>query len=729
MKNPDPQSLLNISSQYLVAKLREIVSQSGLYILILDKQTEKLLLRLVPKDTLLRIVTSIDIIDAPRKNQPFLEAIYFLDPLIYHVNCIAADISAKRYKKGHGLFIPFLQWDTEKKHHFFLPSFMDNPEAIRYFGGDGSTVGFIHASMYPLESRVFLSDQSMTNSMPVYYNENCSDMVLPMVRNAAKAIVSAIIVAQEYPLIRYYSLPQATHPAARLPELLADEVQRQIDDYAREDHNYPPPSTADKPRAILLITDRSMDLFAPLLHEFSYQAMAFDIVESLEREGVYRYKSENEKGQELEMKTDLDIEDDETWVSLRHMHIIESSELIINRINELIKSNPMMVDRSRAKTSSDLMYVVAHLLGFDEERKQVTLHKTLIDEILDINARRKLAEFAADFEQTCCAEGNSFEGVHNKTLHEDLIALLARDDLHVNDKMRLVLIYGLYRGGLAESDFVKIAKFIGVKNTQIVSLVLRCFYNLYKLDFPIVKKSPKDKKIQRQFFHTINNEGTYNTSRFAPGLKRVLYNAAKHELDEDWFPYYRDKPLNEELPRGSSSPRAPEGHGSLRNARIKASWAPTATRHGSIISLQKKQRVFCYVAGGVTYSEMRAIYELSGALNKDFYLGSECILKPRDFLIGLQNIDNVKQPDQLELPLWREMTRPKLKAPSYLLELPKPQEPAPVPSSAGNRNSSGTTNGPSSDESSLKSHKKKASKENASPTKEKKTSRLKRLFK
>ena len=48
------------------------------------------------------------------------------------------------------------------------------------------------------------------------------------------------------------------------------------------------------------------------------------------------------------------------------------------------------------------MYIVAHLKGFDEERRQLTLHKTLIDECLDINALRKLAEFAADFEQTLC---------------------------------------------------------------------------------------------------------------------------------------------------------------------------------------------------------------------------------------------------------------------------------------------------------------------------------------
>ena len=44
----------------------------------------------------------------------------------------------------------------------------------------------------------------------------------------------------------------------------------------------------------------------------------------------------------------------------------------------------------------------------------------------------------------------------------------------------------------------------------------------------------------------------------------------------------------------------------------------------------------------MTYSEIRSIYELSSSMNKDFYIGSESILKPRDFLIGLQSIDKNK---------------------------------------------------------------------------------------
>lgn len=684
MSLEDPLSLLHFQKNYLTQRLKEITAVGGLFALILDKHTEALLLRLFAKDALLRIVTTIDQIDAPRKLQLFLQAIYFVEPLVYNLNCISADVKVKRYKMGHGLFIPFSQWESEELRFFQSGKFIGNPAVASYFGGDGSTACFVQASMFPLESRVFLTGNVPYNSMPVYYNDNCSEMVLPQIRKAAKAIVNAIIIAEEYPLIRFYALPKATHQAARLPELIADEVQRQLDDYLRANQDYPPKATMEKPRAILLVTDRSMDLFAPLLHEFSYQAMAMDIVESLERESVYKYVAENEKGEQQEMKTDLDDQNDELWVSLRHMHIIEASELIINRINDLIKNNPMMVDRSKAKTSSDLMYVVAHLHGFDEERRLVTLHKTLVDEILDINASRKLAEFAADFEQTCCAEGTSFEGIHNKKLHEDLIELLAREDLHVNDKMRLVLIYGLYRGGLAESDFVKLAKFIGVKNTQIVSLVLRCFYNLHKLDFPIVKKTPKDKKIERQFFHTINNEGTYNTSRFAPGLKRVLYNAAKYELDEDWFPYFRDKPIAEDIPKSNGINSGLDKTNSVRNPRVKASWAPSASRPGGAPKRSKtRQRIFCYVAGGITYSEMRLVYELSQALDKDIYLGSESVLRPRDFLIGLQNIDQVKQPDLLEIPLYDDLVRPRTRAPSYLLDVPKPP-PQAVPSPSPN---------------------------------------------
>lgn len=645
-------SLYQLQEHHLLARLKAATAGDGLHALVVDKHTEAVLLRITTKDQLLRLVTSVELIAAHRQPQPFSRAVYLVHPLVLHLNCIAADAAARRYKAGILLLAPLSHWEDTARN--LLAQMVERADVARYLAAEPA---FVPASMFVLELRVFLADPEGQNSMPVYFNENCGDAVLPQIRRSARAIVNAVVAAGEYPLIRF-SAPaegERAHAAARLPELLADEVQRQLDDHARHDPLYPPESVGERARAVLVVCDRTLDLYAPLLHEFSYQAMAMDVVPQLERTGRYTYEVQTERGDTAETTATLGAED-EVWAAVRHMHIVEALEVLVRRIDALIKNNPLMVDRSQAQSALDLMYVVAHLQGFDEERRLVMLHKTLIDECLDINAARKLAEFAADFEQTCAAEGTSFEGVRNKHLAPDLVTLLARTDLTVNDKVRLVLIYGLYRGGLADSDFFKLARFIGVKDSQVVSLVLRCFVNLHKLGFPVVKPSPADPRVRRSTFHTICNDGTYNTSRFAPGLKSVLARAARFELDEHRFPYFRDKPLEEDAPRA-----ALDRSGSLRSSRVRAQWAPTARALPA-----HRQRVFCFVAGGVTYSEMRAVYELLAAHNKDFFLGSETVLRPRDFLIGLQNIDHAKTPASLDLNIVRELSAPH-EAPSYLL--------------------------------------------------------------
>jgi len=731
----EPGSLIELQRSYIVDQIKRILTNGTLCILIIDDKTESIINRLLPKEHLLRIVTTIDKIDGKRKKNNYMEAIYFVESSIYNFKCIVADVQTQRYKAGHSLFSPLTNSEAD---YYFNNKFLANPAVIDYFN-QGLNVHFIHSIFHPVESRVFLTDDKTPNSMPIYYNENCSEFVIPQIRLAAQALVNLMVVTGEYPLIRFYCPPNVSHQASRLSELIADEFQNQIDEYAREHHEFPP--ELDRPRSVLLIVDRTLDLYAPLLHDFSYQAMAMDIVPSLEREGVYRYKVENEAGEVMENESSLQNEKDEDWINLRHLHIIEASELIINKINELIKNNPLMIDRSKATTSSDLMYVVANLKGFDEERKQITLHKSLIDECLDLNASRKLAEFAADFEQTCAAGGTSFEGVRNKCLHDDLIVLLARDDLHVNDKMRLVLIYGLYRGGLIESDFVKLVKFIGVNDRQIVSLTSRCFNNFHKLGYPIVKKDIKDKPSDKEMFHTINNEGTYNTSRFAPGVQNILQKASKNQLDEEWFPYFRDKPLEDDIVTKDVN-MAPQQHQqpTLRNTRIKASWAQSSTRPGSS---RPKQRVFCYIAGGMTYGEMKSVYELSSSLNKEFYVGSESILKPRDFLIGLQSIDKVKHPQDLDLNLLNEATTRK-EPPLYLFESDqrmKPLSGTPVGTKPGSSHAPGQfppqvppsgQSGPPPNHSVPSHYQKRTSvyvPPGESENTEKKKSRFKRLFK
>lgn len=83
-------------------------------------------------------------------------------------------------------------------------------------------------------------------------------------------------------------------------------------------------------------------------------------------------------------------------------------------------------------------------------------------------------------------------------------------------------------------------------------------------------------------------------------------------LDSSTFPYVKDAPTLMPL-----SPRSPPPQTtSLRSQ--KPSWhrAPkTAT------VLDNRQRLLVFVAGGVTYSEIRETYQLSNSLQKDIYIG------------------------------------------------------------------------------------------------------------
>ncbi|KAI5959812.1 sec1 [Candida pseudojiufengensis] len=686
-KNKDPNSLFNIQHDYIYKKIKEVQQPKEIYNLIIDKNIESLLYKVFTKDQLLRIVASVEIIDSERRKNTYMTGIYLCEINIYNLKCILADIQTKRYKNGIALF-SYLHDDISPKiSEFFYGKFLKNPKTDEYF----TKINFLNFQYNPIETRVFLTDDKTPNSMPIYYNSNVMEFIMPQINLVAKSLLNLMISMEEYPFIRFYQPQDGSYLAKRLPELIADSFQTQMDEYCRKNQNYPTPEVSAKTRSVLLITDRTIDLYSPLLHEFTYQAMAMDIVESLEREGKFKYQSENEKGDITDVEITLENENDEDWINLRHLHIIESSELIVNKITDLIKNNPLLIDRSKANTSSDLMYIVAHLKGFDEERKQLTLHKTLIDKCLDINASRKLAEFAADFEQTCCAEGVSFEGERNKHLHDDLIILLARGDLHINDKIRLILIYAYYRGGLIRSDFEKLVKFIGVNDRHITGLMEKCFNNVDKLGFEIFKKNVKDKPFIKQQFHTINNEGTYNTSRFTPGIKTIMQNVAKYSLDREWFPYFRDIPLDDEVqtqdllngPIKSKDQKQQQSlnpSGSLRNPRIKASWASStntpSSYNGTGSSSQKqKQRIFCFVAGGITYNEIRSIYELTNSLNKEFYIGSESILKPRDFLIGLQNLGDNKTLEALDLNIVKESQKSD-DIPTYLYNdgtgIPKP---------------------------------------------------------
>ena len=108
--------------------------------------------------------------------------------------------------------------------------------------------------------------------------------------------------------------------------------------------------------------------------------------------------------------------------------------------------------------------------------------------------------------------------------------------------------------------------------------------------------------------------------------RHFLQEHVANKLDPTLFPYVKDSPSVSSAAsslRSATPPMQPAV--SLRSQ--KPSWHK-ATR-GAGTQNDTRQRIMVFVAGGMTYSEMREAYLLSKSLNKDIIIGAYTFLFPR----------------------------------------------------------------------------------------------------
>lgn len=156
-------------------------------------------------------------------------------------------------------------------------------------------------------------------------------------------IVSVCVSLGEYPAIRYFNPHNATHEAAVLCAHLARFVQLELDEYAKNHEDFPPTST--RPRGALIITDRSMDLYAPLIHEFTYQAMIHDLLQIIDGEKTLYRSPANPSDPTIEIKMVEISEKDSIWVANRHLHMKDLIGKLVGDFEKFRAKNPQFGDR------------------------------------------------------------------------------------------------------------------------------------------------------------------------------------------------------------------------------------------------------------------------------------------------------------------------------------------------------------------------------------------------
>ncbi|KAJ7202875.1 Sec1-like snare protein [Mycena pura] len=634
--------IATVRSKFLEA-IRSVQPPGKWKILVVDEHSQKLLGSVLKQfDILEENVTLIESITNYRDPQPEFEALYLLMPTSQNIERIIKDFSGSRqYAAAHLFFVDGM-------------SFLLQELFINFWAAETQT--------FSLQApELFFSLYSPPRSDAHY--KAARARVEEELLFASKIIANVCITLNEFPFVRYYVPPYhpplgalKPHASTRAPpppeassrwrtnlargaearayevadgdfgtKILAFFVQNALESYKKANPDFAKPSEPPRPRGTLIITDRAMDMVAPFVHEFTYQAMATDLL-PIEGGSKYTYKFQSSLG-EYEDKTATLSDADAVWTGVRHMHMREAIDKLMADFNSFLEENAVFKGEGAASLN-DMKDMLAGLPQFQEQREKFSLHLSMAQECMGIFERDKLPVVAA-IEQDC-ATGTTAEGKNPKNLVQDMVPLLdSREVINLN-KVRIVALYIQHRDGVPDEDRRRLYQHarLSVREQDAVNALVYMGVR--------ISRGPGDRDLKKKLTQKKSKDEEYELSRFKPALRSVLEDHVADKLDKTLFPYVRDEPSAGATSASSSRTATPVQATSLRSQ--KPSWHKAA-RPGGAAGDSTRGRLLVFVAGGMTYSEIREAYQLSATLNRDIYIGSTHSVTPIEFISDLQSLE------------------------------------------------------------------------------------------
>ncbi|EKG12119.1 Sec1-like protein [Macrophomina phaseolina MS6] len=618
-------------------------------VMVVDEASRKLIDNVVNEDDILNEnITNIELITDRRPMNKDMDVIYILSPQPHIVDCVMADFERRRYRKTYLIWTSLLPGPLRDR--------IDKSQMARE-----QIVAFkvLNIEYYPRESHLVTFRDPW--SFPILFHPACNNLVKRHLEEMSQKIVSLCVSLGEYPTIRYYRPKSPLHEASVLCSHLARFVQDEIDMYKKYHQNWPPPS--NRPRGALYIVDRSMDLHSPLLHEFTYQAMAHDLLPIKEGDKV-TYKTVLNEGQPDEEEKEMEIgEKDKIWVENRHRHMKDTIEKLMSDFQRFIDENPHFTKESDATNLNTIKDMLAGLPQFQEMKGAYSLHLSMAQECMNIFQRCKLPDVAS-VEQSL-ATGLDEDYRKPKNMADQLVRIIDEESVSPPDRLRLIALYLLYKNGLLPSDLQLL-----LAHAQLPREDTQTLKNLdllgARVEKPLKDKEPPPPPLFPQKQPPSGAEEEYALSRFETNVKRLLEDHVRGTLDQNVFPY--TKPHVDAAADQAAQQEAAAAASSLRSA--KPTWAKSR-----MASVEPRQRIIVFMAGGATYSESRSCYEVSQATSRDVFLATSHMLTPGLFLRQVGDLTVDKR--RLMIP----MEQPPPKAPAHLFERePEPvKPPAPPP--------------------------------------------------
>ncbi|CAI9093831.1 OLC1v1029415C1 [Oldenlandia corymbosa var. corymbosa] len=613
-------------------------SKSTWKVLVMDRMTTKVMSYACKMaDITEEGVSLVEDIHRRRQPLPTMDAIYFIQPTQENVGIFLSDMSGRSplYKKAFVFFsssVPKELVGQIKRGVGVLPRL--------------GALSEMNLEFFAIDSQGFITDNERALE-ELFGEEEISRKGEACLNSMATRIATVFASLREFPSVRYRaakSLDPTTMTTFRdlIPTKLAAGVWNCLMKYKASLPNYPQTETCE-----LLILDRSVDQIAPIIHEWTYDAMCHDL---LYMEGN-KYVHEVPSKTGVPEKKEVLLEDhDPIWLELRHAHIADASERLHDKMTNFVTKNKAAQMHHGAREGSELstrelQKMVQALPQYSEQIEKLSLHVDIagkINRIIRESGLKELGQLEQDL-------------VFGDAGTKDVINFLRmKPDVTRENKLRLLMIYAAVHPEKFESD----------KLTKIMELArlpqedMNAVYNMRLLEgateskkssiVPFSLKFDVHKKKHAARKDRAGEEVQWQLSRFYPMIEELLEKLHKGELPKNDYPCMNDPSPSFHGTSHSASVRTgdtPTAH-SVRSRRT-ATWArprnsddgyssDSVLRHASSDFKKMGQRIFVFIVGGATRSEVRVCHKLTTKLKREIILGSSSLDDPPQFITKLK---------------------------------------------------------------------------------------------
>mmetsp|Transcript_122692 Transcript_122692/g.346890 ORF Transcript_122692/g.346890 Transcript_122692/m.346890 type:complete len:627 (+) Transcript_122692:18-1898(+) len=593
--------------------LNEVIScAAGWKVLVMDDEATRVIsAALTMYDIMEKRVTLVERLKMNRQPFPEMDVIYLASPTVESAEKISKDFESKqkmRYGNVHIFFI-----DTTPSDVFNV--IQANPLLVSKV----KTFKEIPMNFIAMETSVYHFD--MPDSLERLYSTSPEPGYAAQL---GQRLAHLCITLNEHPSIRYQeSSPFAREIATTLHQTMVQYKRANPSFWAYgDDHNH-----NERDRGQILILDRSFDVLSPLMHEYTYQCMATDLLDV--DDGVISYEATTNRGNKEERQAVLN-ENDALWSELRHSHIAKVIEEIKGRMNDIIQNNSGAALAKARGADMDISTMAAAVKTLPEYTQTMTKlgqHVAVAQQCMDAFSREKLMQLS-QVEQTI-STGLDEEGkeVSGKKLLQ-LVMDTMRQSLPKEQRLRLMAIYYVSQRNIPGSDDNINQAMEAARLTGSEKLVITNFSRLLSHAIPTEKAADDNGEGKKgrllSFFggkaakHAPTPEGEYADTRHSCLLKSLVEQMVANTLPADKFPAMGPAPAN------------------AAKAEVKSVRKFGAGKFGKKDNTQLTGiRTIVFVAGGVAFPELRSGYEVKEKESKEVIVGGTHVITPDSYIVDV----------------------------------------------------------------------------------------------